>query len=352
MNWEEGIELLQELIAIPSYSRDEGNAAECVASYLQQKGVEVNLHKHNVWAQHDSQIKGAPTLLLNSHIDTVKAKSDWTIDPFTPALKDGKLFGLGSNDAGGPLVSLIQTFLWCKEKDLPFNVLLACTAEEEISGANGIAALKDTIQIDFGIIGEPTLGNVAVAEKGLMVIDGVALGESGHAARNEGTNAIYKALADIQRIDANPFDLKSEWLGPLKMSVTQIEAGTQHNVVPDTCKFVIDVRTTEHYPNEKIFEQLQNITTSTLKARSFRLNPSFISLDHPLVKAAKSVGCTLYGSPTLSDQSLLDIPTIKMGPGDSARSHTANEYIEIIEIKQGIQDYIQLIQNLSKQLAA
>ena len=254
------------------------------------------------------------------------------------------MYGLGSNDAGGALVSLIATFCYFYDKKLPFNLILAATAEEEISGANGIASiLPDLGKIDVGIVGEPTLMLMAVAEKGLMVIDGYAYGKAGHAARDEGVNALYIALKDIDKIRRFKFDKKSNLLGSVKATVTQIEAGTQHNVVPDTCKFVVDVRSNECYSNSEIYEILQKQVKSVLKPRSFRLNSSSIALNHPLIRRGEQLGLTSYGSPTLSDQALMPFETLKIGPGDSARSHTADEYIYIREIEEGIKTYINLL---------
>lgn len=285
--------------------------------------------------------------MLNSHHDTVKPVNGWTRDPFSPSIEDGILYGLGSNDAGGPLVSLIATFCYFYDKKLPFNLILAATAEEEISGANGIASLLPELPpIQVGIVGEPTMMQMAVAEKGLMVIDAIAHGKAGHAARNEGINAIYIALEDIQTIRRFKFDKTSELLGDVKMTVTQIEAGTQHNVVPDICKFVIDVRSNECYSNAQIYELIQEKVQSELKPRSFRLNSSGISLKHPLILRGSNLGLSYYGSPTLSDQALMPFETLKIGPGDSARSHTANEYIKLSEIQDGIDTYIALLSDL------
>jgi acetylornithine deacetylase len=287
--------------------------------------------------------------LLNSHHDTVKPAASWTNPPFTPLQNNGKLFGLGSNDAGGSLVSLLHTFLLVnKVKNRNYNLIFAVTAEEEISGSNGIViTLPELGKIDLAIVGEPTQMQMAVAEKGLMVIDASAKGVAGHAARNEGINAIYIALQDIEWLRNYQFPKKSETLGEINISVTQINAGTQHNVVPDTCTFVIDVRTHEQYTNQEVFDVLQQHTQAHLKARSFRLNASGISLDHPIVKRGQKLGMNYYGSPTLSDQALMHgFPTLKIGPGDSARSHTADEFIYIDEIKQGIHQYIALLWEL------
>lgn len=344
--------LLKELIAIPSFSKEEDQTASCIRKFLEAEGVKVEQKDNNIWARSKYWQADQPVVLLNSHHDTVKPAASWTKDPFTPQVEGDQLFGLGSNDAGGPLVSLIATFChFYEEQDLPFNLILAATAEEEISGKNGIASILDNLgPIDMAIVGEPTQMQMAIAEKGLIVIDAVAYGISGHAARDEGENAIYKALQDIQWLKDFQFEQTSDLLGPVKISVTQIQAGRQHNVVPDTCSYVIDVRTNEHYSNQAAFELLQRKTQAELKARSFRLNSSGIPLDHPITKAGLSLGMPYYGSPTLSDQALLHCPSLKLGPGDSARSHTADEYIKLREIEEGIQGYIQLLNQLKEQL--
>lgn len=342
-------DLLQQLIRRPSFSRSEDQTADLLEQFFTDRNCCVYRSQNNVWVYfpvHDPQ---KPTILLNSHHDTVKPNPAWTKDPFTPQVADDLLYGLGSNDAGGPLVSLIATFLHFHDlaTDLPFNLILACTAEEEVSGANGIAALVPQLgTIDLAIVGEPTSLNLAVAEKGLMVIDGEAVGKAGHAARDEGTNAIYLAMKDIDWLSTYQFPKQSTFLGPIKISVTQIEAGSQHNVVPASCKFVVDVRTTDAYSNQAVFEMLNRHTQSKLTARSFRLNPSGIDLQHPIVQKAEKMGLQTYGSPTLSDQALLSMPSIKLGPGDSARSHTADEYIRLSEIAAGIDTYIHLLEDL------
>jgi acetylornithine deacetylase len=333
------IDLLKNLIATPSFSREEAPAAERVAAFFAAKNIPFRRHLNNLWAKNRHWQEGKPTLLLNSHIDTVKPATGWQRD---------LLYGLGSNDAGGPLVSLLATFAHFYERsDLPVNLIMAATAEEEISGANGIAALLPELgQIDFAIVGEPTQMRMAIAEKGLMVIDGEAWGVAGHAAREEGVNAIYIALEDINLIRKLELERVSDLLGKVKISVTQIEAGKQHNVVPDSCRFVIDVRTNECYRNEEVFDLLQSKVQSELKARSFRLNSSGIALEHPLVQSGLQLNLPYFGSPTLSDQALLPFPSLKIGPGDSARSHTADEYIRLSEIRAGIDCYIQLIEGI------
>ncbi|MDX2069492.1 MAG: M20 family metallo-hydrolase [Haliscomenobacter sp.] len=343
------IDLLKNLIATPSFSREEAPAAECVAAFFTAKNIPFQRHLNNLWAKNHHWQEGKAVLLLNSHIDTVKPATGWQRDPFHPGIEeDDILYGLGSNDAGGPLVSLLATFIHFYERsDLPVNLIMAATAEEEISGANGIAALLSELgQIDFAIVGEPTQMRMAIAEKGLMVIDGKAHGVAGHAAREEGVNAIYIALEDIQLIRTLDLERVSPLLGKVKMSVTQIEAGKQHNVVPDSCHFVIDVRTNECYRNEEVFDLLQSKVQSELKARSFRLNSSGIALEHPLVQSGLQLGLPYFGSPTLSDQALMPFPSLKIGPGDSARSHTADEYIRLSEIRAGIDCYIQLIEGI------
>jgi acetylornithine deacetylase len=299
-----------------------------------------------VWAVNKHFDESKPTLLLNSHHDTVKPNSLYTKDPFTPILEDGKLYGLGSNDAGGCLVSLIATFLYFYEKEnLEYNLILAATAEEEISGANGIEALlKQLGPIDCAIVGEPTQMQMAVAERGLMVLDCLATGRAGHAARKEGDNAIYKAISDINWFTSYRFSKVSDLLGPVNMDVTVIETDNKaHNVVPAQCKFVVDVRVNEHYTFEEVLGEIRNNIQSEAKPRSIRLRSTSIALDHPLVKAGLALGRTYYGSPTTSDKALMFFPSLKIGPGDSARSHTADEYIYVEEIKEGIELYIQLL---------
>lgn len=337
--------LLKELIATPSLSREEDQTATILTSFFQKHNIPSQRSGNNVWVKSKYWKAGKPVILLNSHHDTVKPVAAWQRDPFAPSLEDDKLYGLGSNDAGGPLVSLIATFLHFYEKTgLDFNLILAATAEEEISGKNGIASILPELgPVDVGIVGEPTKMEMAIAEKGLMVVDVEAIGKAGHAARDEGENAIYKAMQDIKTIQDFHFEQVSPLLGPVKMTVTQIEAGTQHNVVPDSCKFVVDIRTNEAYSNQEVFAILQQQVQAKLKARSFRLNSSKIDLDHPLAVAGKAMNLPYFGSPTLSDQALMPFPTLKMGPGDSARSHTADEYIKLSEIEQGIKVYCELL---------
>lgn len=344
----EAIQLLKRLIETPSLSREESDTAAILFDFLVENGAKPFQSGNNVWAKNRYFDENLPTILLNSHHDTVKPNASYTRDPFSPTVEGDQLFGLGSNDAGGPLVSLLATFLYYSQKaNLPYNLIFAGTAEEEISGKNGIAALLPELgTIDVGIVGEPTQMQLAIAEKGLMVIDGVAMGVAGHAAREEGVNAIYEVMKDLGWFRSYQFEKSSPLLGPMKMSVTQIEAGTQHNVVPDRCKFVVDVRTNECYSNEEAFELIDAHTSSELTPRSFRLNSSSIDLDHPLVQRGIELGRTTYGSPTLSDQALIPFPTLKIGPGDSARSHTADEFILLSEIETGISLYVDLLKDL------
>lgn len=346
----EAIELLKQLIALPSFSKEEDKTAALLSAFFAKKGLKPERKGNNIWVKSKYHKPKLPTLLLNSHHDTVKPVSGWQSNPFKPALNAGQLRGLGSNDAGASLVSLAAVFLHnYKRKDLPFNLVFLASAEEEISGPGGVASvLSDLGKIDFGIVGEPTQMQPAIAEKGLMVIDGIATGKAGHAARAEGINALYLALEDINKLRQFSFDKTSQHLGAIKVSVTQIEAGTQHNVVPDRCKFVIDVRSTDAYSNREVFELLQSATQSELVARSFRLNSSGVPEEHPLVRAANSLNMQTFGSSTLSDQALMPFPTIKMGPGKSERSHTAEEFIEIQEIENGIETYQEFLEALSE----
>lgn len=342
---QDAISLLKQLIAIPSLSKEEDNTADLIEQFLQAKGVTAFRYLNNVWAKNQYFSPEKPTLLLNSHHDTVKPNKAYTLNPFEPIVKDQKLYGLGSNDAGGCLVSLIATFLhYYHRSDLQYNLVLAATAEEEISGHNGVEILLARLpKIDCGIVGEPTLLQMAVAEKGLLVLDCTAKGKPGHAAREEGDNAIYKAVKDIQWFKDYRFDRVSDLLGPMKMSVTIINAGSQHNVVPHECKFTTDVRVNELYTFEEVLEIIRANTVSEVHPRSSRLRSTSIALDHPLVKSGIALGRTYYGSPTTSDKALMPFPTLKFGPGDSARSHSADEFIWIHEIGEGIDMYIQLI---------
>lgn len=346
--YSQAVVLLQQLIMIPSFSREEALTADLIEKYLRDKGVETHRKMNNIWAFNLHFDESKPTILLNSHHDTVKPNSGYTREPFDAKMEDGKLYGLGSNDAGGCLVSLIHTFLYFYEReDLKYNFCLATTAEEEISGVNGLELIiPDLGHLDFGIVGEPTLMQLAIAEKGLMVLDCVAHGKSGHAAREEGVNAIYEAMTDIEWFRTYRFPKESEVFGPVKMSVTVINAGSQHNVVPASCNFVVDVRVTDAYRNEEVLEIIRRHVKCEVTPRSIRLKPSKIDKDHPIVQAGIALGRTTYGSPTTSDQSLLDIPSLKVGPGDSARSHTADEFIYLEEIKEGIELYIKMLESI------
>jgi len=345
----EALGLLKQLIATPSFSKEEDNIADLIDEFLDRKGIKTRVHLNNIWARNKFYDENKPTILLNSHHDTVKPNKGYTLDPFIPVERDGKLFGLGSNDAGGALVSLIAVFLYFNDKpDLKYNLAIAATAEEEISGNNGIEALLPHLgNIDCGIVGEPTEMQMAVAEKGLMVLDCTAHGKAGHAARNEGENAVYKAVKDIEWLSSYQFPKVSPLLGPVNMTVTVIETENKaHNVVPPQCKYVVDTRVNELYTFEEVLETIRANVTSEIRPRSTRLRSSAIALDHPLVKAGLALGRNYYGSPTTSDKALMPFPTLKMGPGDSARSHTADEYIYIDEIKEGIEMYAALLGKL------
>lgn len=342
------IDLLKRLITTPSFSREEDRTALVIEQFFRQRSIPFKRTKNNIWTHNRFFDPAKPTLLLNSHHDTVKPNASWTLDPFQAIERDGKLYGLGSNDAGGCLVSLITTFChFYDKKDLAYNIVMAATAEEEISGRDGLELiLPDLPDIAFAIVGEPTQMHLAVAEKGLLVLDCTAKGKSGHAARDEGDNAIYYALKDIEWLRSNPFPKLSPTLGPVKVSVTVINAGSQHNVVPDTCTFTVDVRVTEQYTLEEIIETIRQNIRSTVHPRSIRLKPSSIPLDHPIVQAGLSLGRETYGSPTTSDQALLDCPSLKCGPGHSERSHTADEFIYLREIEQGIELYIRMLEQI------
>jgi len=340
------IALLKQLIATPSFSKEENDTAELIGDFFEKHQIPFSRVGNNVYAKNKHYDPSKQSILLNSHHDTVKPNKGYTHNPFEPIEKDGKIFGLGSNDAGGCLVSLIATFLYFyAQEELNHNIVFAASAEEEISGVNGIELVLPYLgQIDFGVVGEPTKLEMAVAERGLMVIDCTANGRSGHAARNEGENALYKAIDDMEWIRNYRFEKVSDLLGESRMTVTVIDTeNRQHNVVPSQCKFVIDVRVNELYTFEEILEALKNNLKSQFKPRTTRMKSTSIALDHPLVKAGLALGKGYYGSPTTSDKALMPFPTLKMGPGDSARSHTADEYIYIDEIRDGIETYIQLL---------
>lgn len=340
----DAIELLKELIATPSVSRDESAAADVMARAISGYGYEYSREGNNIWIKSSGFDCSKPTLLLNAHIDTVKPVSSWTRNPFCPDVCGGRLYGLGSNDCGGGLVALLQAFRHITSRPQNYNTIWLASAEEEVSGENGIRrALPLLPAADVAIVGEPTGMQPAIAEKGLMVIDATARGKSGHAARGEGINAIYEALDDICWLRGYKFEKESPLLGPTVMNVTIINAGTQHNVIPDECRFTIDIRTNEFYRNEDVFSFLSSKMKSELKARSFRLSSSHISEDNPLIQRCKAMGMTPFGSPTLSDQALMPFPSFKLGPGQSARSHSADEYIGIGEIEDAINTYISLL---------
>lgn len=343
------ISLLDRLISTPSISRTEDQTADILVSFLQEQGIQdVHRDKNNVWAACAKFDDKKPTLLLNSHHDTVRPCASYTRDPFKPTHENGRIYGLGSNDAGASVVSLTATFCQLYETELPFNIILALSAEEEVTGENGIRHLLPSLpKIDMAIVGEPTCMRVALGERGLMVLDGTAHGVSGHAARNEGVNALYLAIDDINTLRNYKFEKESSLLGPIKVSVTQIQAGTQHNVVPDECRFVADVRTTDAYTNAETAAILQQAVKSQLTPRSTRIHASAIAETHPLVTAARRLGLETFVSPTTSDMSQMNFPSIKIGPGDSARSHSADEWVGIEEIKQGIETYIELVKGLN-----
>lgn len=346
----QAIDLLKRLIATPSVSHDEGEAAKIVANWLIANGAEVNRHGNNVWSVAAGYDSAKPTLLLNSHIDTVKPVAGWTHDPFTPEVDaEGRLYGLGSNDAGASLVSLLATYIYMSNQSRSYNLIMLASCEEEVSGKNGIESVIPLLpHVDVAIVGEPTDMRPAIAEKGLMVLDGEVRGVSGHAARNEGVNAIYEALPIIDTLRNLRFENESPTLGPVKISVTQISAGTQHNVVPDVCKFVVDVRSTDAYSNVETLEMIRRaVPQAELTPRSTRLNPSSIDTSHPIVKRLGLLGAEPFGSPTLSDQALMPWQSLKLGPGSSSRSHTANEYICLHEIRSALETYTKLLSGLT-----
>ncbi len=345
----DAVMLLKDLIAIPSVSRNEEKAANKLAEYLNQWGLPFGREGHNLWVGCPDWDNNRPTVMLNAHIDTVKPVSSWTRDPFMPAEEGDMLYGLGANDCGGGLVALLQTYRIMLHRPRNYNILWVASAEEEVSGENGFSRVLSRLpKIDIAIVGEPTGMQPAIAEKGLMVIDGYAHGKSGHAARNEGVNAIYEALDDLIWLRDYKFRKVSPLLGATKMTVTVVEGGTQHNVIPDTLHFVIDVRTNEFYQNEFLFEFLRKkMTKCELRARSFRLHSSSVAEDHPLVRRCVERGMQPFGSPTLSDQALMPFPSLKLGPGDSGRSHSADEFIKISEIQQAIDTYVGLLDGLT-----
>lgn len=341
------IDLLKNMIRIPSFSRDEGAVADFLERWMLTEGFAARRLGNNLWIE-SGPADGRPTILLNAHIDTVKPASGYTRDPFTPEIEDGCLYGLGSNDDGGSLVALLETYSRLIQKEQPYRLIFSATAEEEVSGKGGLdLILPELGRIDFGVMGEPTGMRMAVAERGLMVLDCTAYGKSGHAARNEGVNAIYKAIEDIQWFKSHSFDRVSDFLGAVKMSVTQINAGTQHNVVPDRCTFVVDVRPNGMYTNPELLEMIKSSVSCEVKERSTRIGSSHLPTDHPAVVRGLSLGLEPFGSPTTSNQALCHFPTLKIGPGDSARSHSANEYIRLDEIGDGIETYVALLDGLT-----
>lgn len=347
MTTQQAIDLLQRLISTPSLSRDEAAVAEIIVAEFERWGFAPHRWGNNVWAEawaHDEQ---KPTILLDAHLDTVKPNGAWRRDPFNPEVEDGRLYGLGSNDTGGSLVSMMATFVRLSQSVQPYNLIMLASAEEEVTGAGGVrAVLSELPPIDFAIVGEPTSLQPAVAEKGLMVLDCVAHGKAGHAAREEGVNAIYKALKDIEWFRRHRFERVSPLLGAVKMTVTGVEAGTQHNVVPAECRFMVDVRVNESYHNEELLELIRASVECDVQPRSTHLNSSAIALDHPAVERLVAMGRVPFGSPTMSNQAVMPFTTLKLGPGDSARSHTADEYILLEEIDEAMGVYCALLDNL------
>lgn len=340
----DAVQLLKKLIATPSVSRNEKDAADIMEQTIRSYGFEPQREANNLWIIDPHYDESRPTLLLNAHIDTVKPVTSWSRDPFSPDVEDGVLYGLGSNDCGGGLCSLLQIFRMLTEKPQSYNLIYLASAEEEVSGKDGITrALPLLPHIDLAIVGEPTGMNPAVAEKGLMVLDVIVHGKSGHAARNEGVNAIYEALDDMRWIRDYKFEKVSEFLGPTKMTLTVVNAGTQHNVIPDKCTMLVDIRTNEFYDNEEVYEFIRQHLKSEVKAHSFRLKSSRIDPEHPLIRKCVAMGMKRFGSPTLSDQALMHFPSFKLGPGESSRSHSANEFIRISEIRDAIAKYETLL---------
>jgi acetylornithine deacetylase len=346
------IEVLSTLISIRSLSKEEEPALNFMQSILKSYDISFTTELNNVWAKNKYFDSKKRTILLNSHLDTVKPNKGYTRDPFQPDIENGKLYGLGSNDAGGALVTLLGTFLHLfNEKDLPFNLIFAASAEEEISGKKGMEFLFPRLpKIDFAIVGEPTLLDIAIAEKGLMVLDCKSIGKSAHAARNEGVNAIYEAIKDINWFSNYIFPKNSNATGSVNMSVTVIKSGSQHNVVPSECDFVVDVRVNDRYTNQEVLEIIKSNVSCHVSARSTRLNSSGVDNTNPIRLVAEKLGIKTYGSPTLSDQSLMPCESVKMGPGDSARSHTADEFIYIDELEQAIPKYIAVLTQLGEEL--
>ena len=342
------IGLLSGLVSIPSFSREEGPACDFLEKWLGDNGFQgVRRVGNNLWMESEAP-GNKPTILLNAHIDTVRPGVGYTRDPFDPVLEGGCLYGLGTNDDGGSLVALLETYSILSSRPQPYRLMFSATAEEEVSGRNGLDLLLTEVgKIDFGVIGEPTGMNMAVAEKGLMVLDCTAFGKSGHAARNEGVNAIYEALKDIEWFRTHQFERVSEYLGPVKMSVTMISAGTQHNVVPDKCSFVVDVRPNGMYSNPELLALIKESVNCEVKERSTRIGSSHLPADHPAVIRGLSLGLKTFGSPTTSNQALCTFPTLKIGPGDSSRSHCPDEFIMLDEISKGVATYVDLLDGLT-----
>ena len=348
MNTEQAIELLKRLIATPSVSRDEATAADIIEAEFSQMGFTPKRVGNNVWVEACERDESKPTILLDAHIDTVKPNAQWSRDPFTPMVEGEKLYGLGSNDTGGSLVAMITAFSQLAMTEQPYNLIMLASAEEEVTGAGGVrAVLPELGKIDFAIVGEPTAMHPAVAEKGLMVLDCTAYGVAGHAAREEGVNAIYKAMRDMEWFRTFRFERISPMLGPVKMSVTGVQAGTQHNVVPAECKFMVDVRVNECYQNEELLAEIRSNVECDVQPRSTHLNSSAIALDHPAVERLVTMGREPFGSPTMSNQAVMPFTTLKLGPGDSARSHTADEYILLSEIAQAVEMYVAVLDKLN-----
>jgi len=345
---EDAIMLLQNLISKQSFSSEEDETALLIMQWFSTHDIKFDSSNHNIWAKNKFFDDSKPTILLNSHHDTVKPNNGYTRDPFKPEIIADKLYGLGSNDAGGCLVSLLSLFTYYYNDDsLRYNLIIVASAEEESSGQNGLNSVLPLLpKIDFAIVGEPTLMQLAIAEKGLLVLDCYAHGKAGHAAHGLGDNAIYKAMEAMKWIKTFQFPKESETLGKVKMTVTQINAGSQHNVIPADCHFVVDVRVTDKYSNQEVLDIIIENIDVEIKPRSLRLNSSSISVEHPIVKAGVSMAREIYGSPTLSDQAVLSCPSLKLGPGDSLRSHTADEFIYVHEIEEGIQIYIDLLSKI------
>ncbi len=342
----EAVALLKRLIAVPSVSRNEGDCARLMVQAMESYGLKPQVCGCNTFVVSEPFDPSRKTILLNAHIDTVKPVASWQRDPFAPTVEGDRLYGLGSNDCGGGLVSLLQVFriMTAEKAKAKYNFIYLASCEEEVSGTGGISQVLPLLPVvDVAIVGEPTGMQPAIAEKGLMVLDITAHGKSGHAARSEGVNAIYGILDDLEWIRNYRFDRVSDLLGPVLMQVTQVNAGTQHNVVPDICTAVVDVRTNEFYTNEEVFDIVKNHCRSDVKARSFRLRSSGIDPGHPLVDKCRAMGMTPFGSPTLSDQALMRFPSFKLGPGESSRSHSADEFICISEIADAIRKYVTLL---------